>query len=316
MCVERARGERLVDLADAEPCDGIALRLAAGEEHDPLRIQDRSNADGDRARRDFAVDEEASIGDSGGVRQLDDAGTRLERRPRLVEADVAVVTEWEEREAEGAGAGDLGFVADALGIEIGGVAARDVRVRGIDVDVVEQVLLHVGAVTAGVLARDAGVFVEVERRHVAEAVVVARALRDDAVVHSDRSASCGESEHDARVLADRGEEDLGRAPRQRAIVFTLFPIHASTPRTMTRSISSLSVSRTKSASSFRAMRPFLSATPITRAGTSLASGSTISIGTSASSTMFFTASPIVSTLPANVPSASRAAPSETRTSYP
>ena len=85
------------------------------------------------------------------------------------------------------GGGDLALIARAFGIEIGRGAVGDVRVGRIDVDVIEQVLLH----EFEVLARRAHILIEVERRHFAETVVLARAVGHDALVHADGRAAGG-----------------------------------------------------------------------------------------------------------------------------
>jgi hypothetical protein len=91
----------------------------------------------------------------------------VERRAGLIEADVAVAAEAEEREIESAGSGDVAFVLFRR------VCVREMRVRRIEVDVIEEMLLHVAEVAARMFARQAGVLVEVERRDVPEAVVFA-----------------------------------------------------------------------------------------------------------------------------------------------
>jgi len=203
-----------------------------------------ARGDFNRALRHAAAFEESRVGESRRVRQLDDARARRERRSRLVEADVAVLSEAEEGESESAGRGDGLFVARAFGIEIGRNAVRNVRASGVDVDVREEMLLHVRAVAAGMIAGDAGVFVEIERDDVA-----ARAFVDDALVHADGCAAGGQSENEAGIFADRFDEDAGGVRGQFVVRRERAPLHATSfPRTMTRSISSFLSSRTRSAS--------------------------------------------------------------------
>ena len=95
-------------------------------------------------------------------------------------------------------------VMHPFGVRIRRHPVRDVRIRAIDVDVIEEMLLHEHAVTARMRRFDSDVLVEIERNHVAEAVVLAAAPCDDAFVHLHRRASCGKSEDDARIAADRG----------------------------------------------------------------------------------------------------------------
>src|SRR6476646_7530030 len=105
MCPQRTGGKVLGDLAAAKAFDGGTFLVAAGEEDDRLRLQDRADAHSDGVRRDVAVGEERRVGGARRFGQLDDTRTRVERRAGLVESDVAVAAESEECEIESAGRG-------------------------------------------------------------------------------------------------------------------------------------------------------------------------------------------------------------------
>lgn len=153
-------------------------------------------------------------------------------------------------EREIAGAGDLALVARALGVEVGGVAVRDVRVRAVDVDVIEQLLRHERPIAARMVRCDPGVFIEVEGDHFAEAVILARALRDHALIHRHRRASGRQAENGARVFADRAEQHRRGAAAQLFIAAERLPLHGVTsrPRAKTCSTSKRGESTTTSAS--------------------------------------------------------------------
>src|SRR4051794_1017834 len=172
-------------------------------------------------------------------------------------------------------------------------------------------LVHEHAVAAGMRRLDADVFVEIEGDDVSETVILAAAVGDDAFVHFNWRASGRQPENDSRIAANRGQENVRRAIRESVVISERFPIHNRSPRKYVAAISKRSVRTTMSASNPGASFPLRAATLRMRAGTSVASGSTISSGRPASSTMFCTAQRIVRTLPASVPSARRAAPSAT-----
>src|SRR5438105_1653024 len=206
--VQRRGGELFAHFAASQSRDGFAFRIATRQDDEPLRIENRGDADGDGALGNAAAFEESRVRESRRMRQLDDARARREWRARLVESDMAVLAESEEGDAETAGFGDRLFVAIAFGIEIGCGAVGDVRVFHVDVDVIEEMVTHVYAVTAGMIAGDTGVLVEIERDDLAKAGVLARTFGDDVLVHADGRAAGGEADDDAGIVADRLEQCL------------------------------------------------------------------------------------------------------------
>src|SRR5216684_1700346 len=155
----------------------------------------------------------------------DGAGARVEWRAGLVEGDVAVAAEAQERQVEASAGGDVSFVTRAFGRDIGCRAVRQVRVRGIDVDEVEEVSLHEAVVTAGMGPFDADVLIEVERHHLTEAVVRAAAGSDDPLVHAHRRPPRWQAEDHSRAAEDRLEENLGGAIGENIVVGERFPVH-------------------------------------------------------------------------------------------
>src|SRR5258707_7554113 len=137
---------------------------------------------------------------------------------------------------------------------------------------------HEREVAARMLARDAGVFVEVERRDIAKAVVLARALGDDVPVHAGGRPPCRQPEHGPGVLADCLQQDKSSPIRECCVVVERLADHPRSPRTNTRSMSNLSVRTTTSASKPASSRPLRSPMPRMRAGTSVAIGTTASRG--------------------------------------
>ena len=125
---------------------------------------------------------------------------------------------------------------------------RDMRVGRIDVDEVEEMLLHEGVVAAGMRPFDACVLVEVERHHVAEAVILATARGDDALVHFHRRPPRRQAEDGSRIAEDRFEKNLRGAIGEDVVVGERFPVHASWPRKYVAAISKRSVRTTRSAS--------------------------------------------------------------------
>src|SRR4051812_45547510 len=99
-------------------------------------------------------------------------------------------------------------------------------VAWLEIDEVEEVLLHEGEVAAWMISLDPDIFVEVERGHIAEAVVFTAAGADDAVVHEDGRASGRQSEHDLRIAPNGCEEDFRGACGKGVVVVEDLPVHA------------------------------------------------------------------------------------------
>lgn len=74
-----------------------------------------------------------------------------------------------KEEADAPGGANPLLVAGALGFRVGGVAIKEVGLAGGDVDGIEKVAAHEGAVAFRVIVGEAGVFVHVEGDNVAKA---------------------------------------------------------------------------------------------------------------------------------------------------
>src|ERR1700680_1568919 len=90
---------------------------------------------------------------------------------------------------------------------------------------IEEMALHEHAVASGMLAGDADVFIQIECRDLAEAVILPGTLGNHAIVHADWRASRWQAEDSARIGADGVEEDGCRALRERVVVGDDFPDH-------------------------------------------------------------------------------------------
>src|SRR6266508_3924629 len=194
MAPQRRCGEIDGLLARAQPCDRIAFSRAAREQNDLARFEDGSNAHGDRVRWYRLIEKKCGVGFARGLAQRDDVRSRFEWRSGLIERDVTIRSEAEKCQSETAGAFDGALVTFAFDFEMGRTAVRDVRILRINIDAPEQVLLHEAEVTSGMVARNADVLVEIERHDVAEAAVLERALRHEALGHTDRRVSSRQAE--------------------------------------------------------------------------------------------------------------------------
>ena len=114
---------------------------------------------------------------------------------RLVEADVAVVADAEQLQVHAAERFDERFIAGGFRLEVLRKAVRHMRVRLVDVDVVEQVVVHEIAVAVRVVAGKPAVFVEVDRPHAGEVEEPLFAALDQFFVCADGRRARRKAEH-------------------------------------------------------------------------------------------------------------------------
>jgi hypothetical protein len=136
----------------------------AGTEDDGDNLAGLENgldADGQSHARHLGkiIVEEAAVGQNRIVSQRLHAGTRGQARSRLVEGDMAILADAGQEQVDAAYGFDLGFICDALGLEVCRLTVEDVDVLGVDVDVGKEVLPHESVIALGVIPWDANVLV-------------------------------------------------------------------------------------------------------------------------------------------------------------
>ena len=120
-----------------------AFVVAGGQQQALARFEDRAHAHRDGQSRHFLLAaEEAGVVAHGFGGQRLEPRAAAQRRARLVEGDVAVAADAQHLQVDAAFVGDHPFVLLAIGLEIQSPAVGHVRVARVDVDVIEQVLLH------------------------------------------------------------------------------------------------------------------------------------------------------------------------------
>lgn len=165
--VELETGQRphVVDALLNASLQSKGLALAENDDNDLACLKNGLDANSESHLGHFVniAVEETRVGKDGVVGKCLDTSAAGKTGARLVEGNVAILTNASKEEVYSASGLDGVFVANALGLEVGGVAIEDVDVGGVDVDVGEEVLPHEGVVRLGVIAGDAHVLVHVER---------------------------------------------------------------------------------------------------------------------------------------------------------
>src|SRR5437867_2770699 len=105
-------------LARVQALDGLSLLRPAGQQHDLARIENRSDAHGDRMRRHGLIDKERRVGSASGLAQRHDMRSRLEWRTGLVEGNVSIRSQAEKRQGQSTGVLDRALVSSAFDFEV------------------------------------------------------------------------------------------------------------------------------------------------------------------------------------------------------
>ena len=222
--LEERCGDGVGDLPLDGPLHDDGLVLAEGQQEDAAGVKDGAHAHGDGPPGHVPLAEEVA----GRVHprhlvERDESRAALARRARLVEADVAGAAHAQDLDVDPAQVADLAlvFLAEGRDLLASDGAAGHVGVRRVDVDVVEEVLLHEAAVALDRVGLHRPVLVEVERHDVAEAQLLLAVQAHELVVDRRGRAARRQAQHRhlplGGPLADQGGDGGGhRLARRRA----------------------------------------------------------------------------------------------------
>src|SRR5882757_1520065 len=168
-------------------CDGVRLVPARRDEHQVPGRADRAQTLGDDVAGDLVdAREEPGIVVPGLLGERLDPCARTQRRAWLVEPDVPVGADPQELDVDGARFGDRGVVMFCGGEDVIGDAVGAVHARGVDVDVVGELLADDVRVGLRVTRRQAHVLVEQERLHTREVEAVLPMPADQLAIDRER----------------------------------------------------------------------------------------------------------------------------------
>ena len=191
--------------------DGVGLGVAVGDEEVLVGVHDGSDAHGEGPAGDLVGGgEEAGVVLDGLGGDGDESGSGLEGGAGLVEADVSVASDAEDLELDASEVFHLGLVAFALGDDVVGESVEEVDVCGVEVDVLEEVVLHEAPVALLVVVGEAEVLVEVEGVDAGEVEFAALEALGDLVVELEGRAAGGQSDDvDAVVVQAILDDGVG-----------------------------------------------------------------------------------------------------------
>lgn len=225
MHLQQTNREHMGNISFDATSNSLRFGSASGEHDDLAGVHDGLHSDGDGHGGNLGeiTIKESRVGLDGLVVQALDSGLGGERRPRLVECEVAVGADTAEEQLDAAVALDLLLVALALGDEVRRVGIGDVYVLGGDVDEVEEVLVHECPVALGVILGEADVLVHVEGYDVLEGDHALAVVLDEFLVGFDGSAAGGEADDEGAVfggleLVDALNDERGRVIRDEFVV--------------------------------------------------------------------------------------------------
>lgn len=191
--------------------DGSGFGWAAGEEKDAFRIEDSADAHGDSALGDFlAGREKFAIVVDGFFAEDFQARAGTQAGGGLVETDVAVAADAQDLKIDAASVANGLLVRGAVAFEIGGDGAvGDVNVRGGDVHVREEMLLHEMMEALSMIGGEAEVFVEIEGDHARKIEGLLAMQAGQLFVHFNGGAAGGETQAQLGISADGVGDNAG-----------------------------------------------------------------------------------------------------------
>ena len=159
------RGNR----AKAHIVNGLGLLLAIGNNQDGASVHDGLNTHGVGATRHVLLTlKQTAVGLDGALGQIDAMRALRENVVRLVEANMAVATNAQKLQIAETSVGNHLIERSTNLIDVGVRSSGNVHVLGIDVDMIEEMLIHEVVIALGIVIRDTKVLVEVIRADLRE----------------------------------------------------------------------------------------------------------------------------------------------------
>ena len=148
---------------------------------------------------------------------------------RLVEADVPVVPQAQKLQIDAAGLRDCLLVSVARRLGIIHRAVGYMCLLDVDIDVVEEVVLHEVTVALVVSSRQAAIFVEIERLRIREADLARVARAHELGIQANRGRARREAEDAVRLRLQLLRDHVRRGNAHLLIVFGNHYVHVSFP---------------------------------------------------------------------------------------
>jgi len=144
--------------------------LACNENHHLISIHDSGHSHSECLGGHFAdvIVEEPGIGVDGLLVEGLDSGARRQAGARLIEGNVSIWPNTSNKQPDAACVFDHLLVLLALSLQIFSVAVQNVSVLWVDVDVLEEVLVHEGMVALWVVSGQFNILIHVESFHIFE----------------------------------------------------------------------------------------------------------------------------------------------------
>jgi len=202
MHLKKANRENVRNATLNTTSNSLRLGSTSGKHDNLASIHNclHTNSDGHCGNLGQVAVEEAGVRDNRLIVQALNASLGRERRSRLIEGKMTVGADAAEEKLDATKALDLIFVALTLGDQVRSIGVRDVDILSGDVDEVEEVLVHEGPVTLGVVLGEADVLVHVEGDDVLEGDGAFAVVLDEFLVGFDGGAAGGEAEDEGTVL--------------------------------------------------------------------------------------------------------------------
>jgi hypothetical protein len=197
MLLQKSRRDLDIDFTLDGTLDDACLMLPGRKDNDLARVENRRDPHRERLTRNVLLAEEIGCGIlARHVVEMHLARSTLDARSRLVEADVTRFADAKELQIDPPRLTNRLFIPETLELDVlpRRVAAGDVHVLALDVDVREQILPHEPVIAVDAVRPHGVVLVEIERHNVGERQPFVAVEADELAIDTDRCGARGESE--------------------------------------------------------------------------------------------------------------------------
>ncbi|MNE43442.1 hypothetical protein D3C80_1376170 [compost metagenome] len=144
---------------------------------------------------------------------------------RLIEADVAVAADAENLQVNRAVILQHPVICQTFGCKIRRIAVRHMSTGQVDIDMVEQMLVHEAAVALRMVFRQAHIFIEIIRGCFGKADQPFAVHLDQSGIDSDRRAAGSKTEYGSGIALQQTDDQISTGFREIFLVLECKDVH-------------------------------------------------------------------------------------------
>src|SRR5690606_14414723 len=147
----------------------------------------------------------------------------------FVEADMPVVADAEQLQVDAPAGCKRCIVLRALVLRPFGKSVRNMRIVSLDINMIEELFLHVISITLGMIRRQAEILIQVESGSMPVADQILLVQGNHLLIDADRRAAGGQSKHSMRIRLNCAGDESRRCRVQGLLTRERQDIHEPIP---------------------------------------------------------------------------------------